>query len=517
MSDIFSKEDALTLLEGKKIVFIGDSILRSIYQDLLCLLENGMMAQEMDLKKKGEQLPSFMGDELIAGTGVMTTGRDYEEIRKYCSQNVEILFCFTTRCHKSNVDTFLNKLHEDRFEPDVILVLSALWDVSRWGPKGAQRYEDNCERLLTTVAENFRETQLIWLLCPPVAKDVAGAVLVEDLSLINAQFRFLILEGNKTIAATVAAYGFDVLDLHYYLMTQVHKRMNDGMHWSSPAVRYQTNLVLSHISVSRGIPLPKRWSGESNDALARIERKFKEKTEFQSRPLLKTIYGISLSEETRISRKRKYYVDECHRSVAREEEYHRSVAREEEYHRSVAREEEYHRSVARDEEYHRSVARDEEYHRSVARDEECLRPVAIDATFKVPNVPNSSRERETAKRELETAKNELEIAKQELETVKNERETVKSELEAVKSEVKTAKSEVKTAKSEVETAKLDDFPEFEPLYALATSSAQDPAGLESSAGGSASSRKHLDRSLNGDRGDSTSKGSGSSREGPIFI
>ena len=29
-----------------------------------------MMAQEMDLKKKGEQLPSFMGDELIAGTGV---------------------------------------------------------------------------------------------------------------------------------------------------------------------------------------------------------------------------------------------------------------------------------------------------------------------------------------------------------------------------------------------------------------------------------------------------------------
>jgi len=487
MSDIFSKEDALTLLEGKKIVFIGDSILRSIYQDLLCLLENGMMAQEMDLKKKGEQLPSFMGDELIAGTGVMTTGRDYEEIRKYCSQNVEILFCFTTRCHKSNVDTFLNKLHEDRFEPDVILVLSALWDVSRWGPKGAQRYEDNCERLLTTVAENFRETQLIWLLCPPVAKDVAGAVLVEDLSLINAQFRFLILEGNKTIAATVAAYGFDVLDLHYYLMTQVHKRMNDGMHWSSPAVRYQTNLVLSHISVSRGIPLPKRWSGESNDALARIERKFKEKTEFQSRPLLKTIYGISLSEETRISRKRKYYVDECHRSVAREEEYHRSVAR------------------------------DEEYHRSVARDEECLRPVAIDATFKVPNVPNSSRERETAKRELETAKNELEIAKQELETVKNERETVKSELEAVKSEVKTAKSEVKTAKSEVETAKLDDFPEFEPLYALATSSAQDPAGLESSAGGSASSRKHLDRSLNGDRGDSTSKGSGSSREGPIFI
>ena len=36
--------------------------------------------------------------------------------------------------------------------------------------------------------------------------------------------------------------------------------------------REEEKSSLSHISVSRGIPLPKRWSGESNDALARIER-----------------------------------------------------------------------------------------------------------------------------------------------------------------------------------------------------------------------------------------------------
>ena len=53
MSDIFSQKDAQNLLEGKKIILIGDSILRSIYQDLLCLLETGEMTNELDLKKKG--------------------------------------------------------------------------------------------------------------------------------------------------------------------------------------------------------------------------------------------------------------------------------------------------------------------------------------------------------------------------------------------------------------------------------------------------------------------------------
>ena len=97
-----------------------------------------------------------MGDKLKGGTGVITSGRDYQEIREYKRKNIEILFCFTTRCHQTSVEKFLSKLHEDRYVPDVILVLSALWDVSRWGPKGARMYEDNCERLMVTVAENFR-------------------------------------------------------------------------------------------------------------------------------------------------------------------------------------------------------------------------------------------------------------------------------------------------------------------------------------------------------------------------
>ena len=38
MADIFLREDALKTLKGKQIIFIGDSIQRNIYQDLVTLL-----------------------------------------------------------------------------------------------------------------------------------------------------------------------------------------------------------------------------------------------------------------------------------------------------------------------------------------------------------------------------------------------------------------------------------------------------------------------------------------------
>ena len=185
-------------------------------------------------------------------------------------------------------------------------------------------------------------------------------------------FRFLILEGNKAIAQTVAAYGFDVLDLHYHSMMQMHKRMNDGMHWSSPAVRYQTNLVLSHISISRGIPLPKRWSGPSNKTLTCIENNFRENKVFQNRQFLQATEEKSVYGKTKMSEKRKHSIAE----------------------------------------------RD-------SRD---------DSMKGKHSVPKGLDERKSAKRMLKTAKRELKSEIHKLETAKRELQTAKHELESEKHE-----------------------------------------------------------------------------------
>ena len=83
MAVIFLKEDVRKYFKGKKVIFLGDSIMRNIYQDFLYLIEKADLTPHQLLRKKGTQIPSFEGDYLLEGTGELTTGRTYREIRKY--------------------------------------------------------------------------------------------------------------------------------------------------------------------------------------------------------------------------------------------------------------------------------------------------------------------------------------------------------------------------------------------------------------------------------------------------
>ena len=73
------------------------------------------------------------------------------------------------------------------------------------------------------------------------------------------------------VAQTTAAFGFDVVDLHYWMTHQIHKRMPDGIHWTQDAVRLQLNIILTHFCLARKIPLPGRWGGARNRPLESAE------------------------------------------------------------------------------------------------------------------------------------------------------------------------------------------------------------------------------------------------------
>ena len=81
MADIFLKDDARKLFRGQKVIFLGDSIMRNIYQDFVYLLENGNLTPHSLLRKKGKQIEygEFPGDTLVEG-GDMVPGRDYQEV-----------------------------------------------------------------------------------------------------------------------------------------------------------------------------------------------------------------------------------------------------------------------------------------------------------------------------------------------------------------------------------------------------------------------------------------------------
>ena len=82
MADIFLKDDAIKLFQHKSILFLGDSIMRNIYQDFLTLLDTGKLTSHGILQKKGTQLPHYAGDELAPRSGKLVVGRDFREERE---------------------------------------------------------------------------------------------------------------------------------------------------------------------------------------------------------------------------------------------------------------------------------------------------------------------------------------------------------------------------------------------------------------------------------------------------
>ena len=91
MCDIFTKEQAIAKLEGKTILFLGDSIMRNIYKDLIFLTHSygdGEFLQQIHMQTKGEE--SFCGDELIEHESEDRRGRSYIEERYFYDDEVSL-------------------------------------------------------------------------------------------------------------------------------------------------------------------------------------------------------------------------------------------------------------------------------------------------------------------------------------------------------------------------------------------------------------------------------------------
>ena len=75
---------------------------------------------------------SFEGDKLIEGGtfGEMSNGVHYREVRQYQTDYHLARFYFVTRCYSSYFESILADLAKEP-KPDVVLLNSCLWDISR--------------------------------------------------------------------------------------------------------------------------------------------------------------------------------------------------------------------------------------------------------------------------------------------------------------------------------------------------------------------------------------------------
>ena len=76
MTDFFMSEDVRKLLRGKKIVYLGGSITRGLYKDLIWLLNSNNFMPKAILGSKGEKnFPDFSNPKLQPGSESDDEGR----------------------------------------------------------------------------------------------------------------------------------------------------------------------------------------------------------------------------------------------------------------------------------------------------------------------------------------------------------------------------------------------------------------------------------------------------------
>ncbi|KAK7909374.1 hypothetical protein WMY93_014058 [Mugilogobius chulae] len=251
-----SQQQVVKLLHNKFVVVMGDSIQRSVYKDLVLLLQTDKYLTVNQLRSKGEM--SFEQDCLVEGgcLSSLSNGTGYREVRQYQSDHHLVRFYFVTRVYSSYMKSILNDFRRGP-KPDVVIVNSCVWDISRYNCEWIDDYKENLHLFFDELNGVLpMETLVIWNITMPLAEKIRGGFLVAEIEHKMPRLRSDVIEANFFSGTLADGYGLDVLDLHFQFRFSLQHRAKDGVHWNAIAHRQISCLLLEHMSQAWGITLP---------------------------------------------------------------------------------------------------------------------------------------------------------------------------------------------------------------------------------------------------------------------
>uniref|UniRef100_A0A8C0J2W3 Family with sequence similarity 113 n=1 Tax=Chelonoidis abingdonii TaxID=106734 RepID=A0A8C0J2W3_CHEAB len=258
----FFTQEVQQLLHNKFVVIVGDSVQRSVYKDLVLLLQKDALLSQSQLKAKGEL--SFENDCLVEGgmRGEMTNGTNYKEVRQYRTAHHLVRFYFITRIYSDYMESILADFQAGP-QPDVVIINSCLWDVSRYGAKSMMEYRVNLEKAFNRLDKVLPHTcLLVWNMTMPVGHKIIGGFLIPE---VRQTLPHKVIEGNFYGAVLASTHHFDVLDLHYYFRFDERQRSRDGVHWNRAVHRRVTHLLLAHVADAWGVEIPEKRTQDGAD------------------------------------------------------------------------------------------------------------------------------------------------------------------------------------------------------------------------------------------------------------
>ncbi|XP_023612137.1 PC-esterase domain-containing protein 1B [Myotis lucifugus] len=247
------------LLHNKFVVILGDSIQRSVYKDLVLLLQKDCLLTFDQLKVKGEL--SFEQDKLVEGgkKDIMTNSTDYREVREFCTGHHLVRFYFLTRVYNEYVRAVLEELGSHEHTPDLVVMNSCLWDISRYGPDCFSSYRANLDNLFRHLGQVLpKSCLLVWNTAMPLGRKVTGGFLPEEQPAVSSARIKKVIEANFYSYVEAKNHNLDVLDLHFHFRHAEMHRHGDGVHWNHLAHRRLSQLLLAHVADAWGVELPHR-------------------------------------------------------------------------------------------------------------------------------------------------------------------------------------------------------------------------------------------------------------------
>nr|XP_040035543.1 PC-esterase domain-containing protein 1A-like isoform X1 [Gasterosteus aculeatus aculeatus]XP_040035544.1 PC-esterase domain-containing protein 1A-like isoform X1 [Gasterosteus aculeatus aculeatus]XP_040035545.1 PC-esterase domain-containing protein 1A-like isoform X1 [Gasterosteus aculeatus aculeatus] len=255
MSTLVMRNQARQLLHNKFVVVLGGSVQRSMYKDLVLLLQTDQCLTLSQLKSKGEF--SFKQDVLVEGgrLGPMTNGTEYREVRQYRSDHHLVRFYFLTRVYSPYMESILEDFRQG-LKPDILVVSSCVWDITRYGPECLGQYKENLHKFFGQIKTIvYHDCLILWALALPLSKRINGGFLVPEVSHLAPTLCYDIIAANFYSCRLAEAYGLDVLDLHFHFRFRLQHRMADGVHWDGLAHRRISGLLLHHAADAWGVDL----------------------------------------------------------------------------------------------------------------------------------------------------------------------------------------------------------------------------------------------------------------------
>ncbi|KAA0723172.1 PC-esterase domain-containing protein 1A [Triplophysa tibetana] len=193
----------------------------------------------------------------------MNNGTSYREVRQYRTDHHLVRFYFVTRVFSVYMKSILADF-DHGLKPDLVIVNSCVWDVSRYSREWALEYRYNLRKFFVQLKNTLPEdSMVVWNMTMPLGKKIIGGFLVPEIQHVGPLLRFDVIEANLYGATLANEFGFDVLDMHFQFRFCLHLRTNDGVHWNAVAHRKMTCLMLEHAAQAWAVQLSNPDDGKT--------------------------------------------------------------------------------------------------------------------------------------------------------------------------------------------------------------------------------------------------------------